>query len=515
MPTIAANTSTTLTIPAGQRLTFLGVGSGVATLGPGPSAGTVYTLGANAETIGPFETARVVYVSANGLLDYAIQAPPFDLYEANGSRSIGQIPGTQAIFGPLGRIDGLVPRTPSRILKRCTDTVGVGVANSGTAATVSIDASSPFGRPAYRVQMPAGNTWHEVTLAGLNIAAFDGHVIWRVWVNDYTTIQQIQTFAGTSGYTRFWQGTYRLNNSNENRWNGEHILRAGPTFAGVTNSFVRGVDTMADCKIRIFPGAAGADLWVDAIFVPAVGRPTHCLTYDDCSVTWITNVLPALADRGLPGTFGINTGSIGTNAALFLSGPQVRQIALAGHQVSPHNVTDTPFNDGTGGTQTAAQYTADFVTSSAALSALVGSGLDTSYHAWVQGRNNVTVHDTMRAAGLRIGRGTDSADGYNFPQISVGNGVFALKNQSVHTLSEAQIDAICDNANRYGLTIAWMIHEVTPNGGIGVETSIARHRYLLQRIASDRDNGIAAVRTMGELGRELYSERLVTANLLP
>jgi hypothetical protein len=181
-------------------------------------------------------------------------------------------------------------------------------------------------------------------------------------------------------------------------------------------------------------------------------------------------------------------------------------------------VLNNSVQDGTGGDIILSAYTAEFVTASATLAGLVP--VDGTFHPWVKGRNNQAAHDAMRGLaalhcpGLRIGRGTDSADGYNFPHAGLGNGVLAMKCQSVHTLTEAQMDAVCDLANTFGATIVWMLHEVTQNGGAGVETSIARHEYLLNRIARDRDVGFAAVRTMGELGRELYAERLVAASLL-
>jgi hypothetical protein len=231
--------------------------------------------------------------------------------------------------------DRAAGRAKNRILKRFTDTVGVTAANSGTPATVSIDASSPFGRAAYKVALPAGNTYSEVQLAGFNIASFDAHVIWSVWIEDYTAVTQIQAFAGTSGYSRFYQQTHNVSNSNLNRLNGEHRIVVGPLAAGVTNTFVGGTDTFADTKLRIFPGAGGANVWVDVAVIPAVGRPTHLITHDDCSVTWVNNALPYLANAGLSATFGINSGDIGGSASLYLSSAQVAAIANAGHQISP------------------------------------------------------------------------------------------------------------------------------------------------------------------------------------
>lgn len=427
------------------------------------------------------------------------------LSEADATATQALVSGA---WNPLLASGGVV----NRVLKRMTDTVGVTAANSGTAATVSIDAASPFGGPAYKIAMPAGNTYHEVQLSSLNIANFDGHVVWSVWVEDYTAITQIQGFAGTSGYSRLYQQTHNVSNSNKNRFNGEHRIVVGALAAGVTNTFVGGNDTLADTKLRIFPGASGANVWVRIAEVPGVGRPTHLITHDDCSVTWISNVLPYLAQNGLKGSFGVNTGDLNGTPSLYLTNTQLQQIAAAGHTISPHNITNTAYADGTGGTQTAAQYTADFVTAAAGLGALIGQSLDTTYHPWVQGRTNQAVMDTMRAAGLRIARGTD--EGYNFPQLGTGGHVLQLKNQALHTLTQQQIAAIVANAKKYGATVCWMVHEVTAAGGVGVETAVANYAYLCSLIGADVASAQAVCRTPSQLARELYSERLVPAALL-
>lgn len=400
----------------------------------------------------------------------------------------------------------------NRTIKRFIDNVNVGASNSGTAATVSIDAASPFGRPAYKIAMPAGNTYHELTLTGLNIAAFDGHIVWRLWIEDYTALAEVRALAGTSGYGRYFEQRNLVSTSNDWRRNGEAIMAVGPQVAATTNSFVSGTDTMSDAKLRIFPGAGGANVWVDAVYVAGVGRPTHIITHDDASVTWINNCLPYLSAAGLTATFGISSGDIGGNPALYLSSAQVLQIANAGHQISPHNVSNTAYNDGVSGTQTAAQYTADFVTAQAALAAIVGNRMDPSYHPWVQGKNNSAVHATMQAAGMRIARSTTV--GYSFPQIGLGNGALALQTQYLHTLTTGQITAICEAAKTYGLTVVWMVHEVTANGGAGVETAAAVYQHLINSVSADVRSGAAMHRTMAQFAREVYSERLVAASLL-
>jgi hypothetical protein len=94
MPTIAANASAQISLAAGSRLRFLPTGDGVAVVGNSSvvSAGTTYDLGPIETTIGPFDGPRVVSVSANRLLDYEVQVPPFGLYLSNGSQVVSQAP---------------------------------------------------------------------------------------------------------------------------------------------------------------------------------------------------------------------------------------------------------------------------------------------------------------------------------------------------------------------------------------------------------------------------------------
>jgi peptidoglycan/xylan/chitin deacetylase (PgdA/CDA1 family) len=100
-------------------------------------------------------------------------------------------------------------------------------------------------------------------------------------------------------------------------------------------------------KLRITTaGANDGVIWIDSAMVPGVGRPTHVITHDDASVTWMANALPVLAANKLRATFGVYTSVIGTNPLLFLSSAQVAEIAAAGHQISSHNVNNYPLDNG-------------------------------------------------------------------------------------------------------------------------------------------------------------------------
>jgi hypothetical protein len=428
-----------------------------------------------------------------------------------------QVASTQALvsgaWNPLLATGGAV----NRPLKKFTDSIGVTVANSGTAATHTVE-TGPWGGLAYKVALGIGNTYTEVQLAGRNIANFNGHVSWRVWVEDYTKFGQLTAYAGVSGYTRLYQNNHILGTSNTNRFNGEQQVICGPTRAVAANTFVGGTDTMADFKLRITSGGTnGGVLWIDSATVPGVGRPTHVITHDDSSVTWIANALPYLASAGLTATFGVYTSALNTAPTINLTNDQLAQIAAAGHQISSHNVNNYPLDNGIivdANKQTAATYTADFVSASAVLSAIVGQKFDSTYHPWVQGSHSQAAFDTMRAAGVAIARGVDNGGGYNFPQVGLGHGVLALKTQSLHTMTQPQILAAVEATKTYGLTTFWMVHEITEAGGVGVETSIANYAYLCSLIGADVSAGRAVHRTAAQLGREVYAERLVPAALL-
>jgi len=473
--------------------------------------GHVGSFTTSADLISKFPPAEYMGCSAN-----VGTTAPYIKYWCDGQTWAGvNASAIQALVSVDGNLATAGGRARNRVLKRMLDTVGVAAANSGTAATVTLEANSPWGTgiPAYKVVMPAGNNWNEVQLTGVtNIPNFDGHVAWRIWIEDYTAVGQVTVYAGTSGYGKLSQQNHSVNASNTNRYNGEHIAVAGALRAAQAATFVHGTDTLADTKLRITPGAGGATVWVRDVVIPGVGRPTHVITHDDASVTWMTACLPVLAANGLTATFGVNTGQLGTSAALYLSNAQVAEIAAAGHQVSCHNVDNIAHADGTGGTQDAATYTAAFVTASNVLTGIIGGALDTTYHPWVQGRNTQALHDAMRTRGVRIARGTD--DGYDIPQIGLGNNVLSLKTRTGPTATPTQIDAMADAVVKYGVLCVWMVHEVTPNGGAGVETPAASYAYLVNRIGSDVRAGRAVHRTMAQLGRELYAERLVTPALL-
>lgn len=90
MPTISANASSQITIPAGQRLRFFIGGAGAGQLAAVNGSDGQFTLGASEQMIGPFPSDRVFRVSATSTLTYQLQAPPFDAFLSNGNQVLSQ-----------------------------------------------------------------------------------------------------------------------------------------------------------------------------------------------------------------------------------------------------------------------------------------------------------------------------------------------------------------------------------------------------------------------------------------
>jgi hypothetical protein len=392
-------------------------------------------------------------------------------------------------------------KRPRLILKRMTDEVGVTYANSGTPAVVTVDAASPFGGTAIKLAIPTGNTWTEIQYAGNSLANFNDHVVWRVWIENAAHVSQIQTYAGTSGYGRLYQRTYTVSSSNINQFNGEHFIAAGPMFAAAANTFLTGVDTLADTKLRIFYGGGGAtvNVWVERLVVHGNAEPRIVFTFDDCAVSHYTRAYPKLAQYGLKGAFGINSGDINGSASLYLSSSQIQEMANAGQEIYGHNVSNTNYP-----TQNAATYTAAFRTGLNALLAITPK-VSSLYHPWVQGGNGIDVHATMRAQGAQILRGiNNNTDGaHNLFGDGVGNRNVVVRANQTDNRTFASLQTDVDNCILYGSTMFFMTHElVTTTPLAGVETSLDVFNSLVEYVAGKRGQvQVCAVSDLYDLWR--------------
>jgi len=86
MASVAANSSSSIQLPAGRSVTFNAGGDGQCLLSAGPGSGVgPYLLGLSPVTIGPFDYARTLYVSCGGSVSYTISDPPGGLVAMENS----------------------------------------------------------------------------------------------------------------------------------------------------------------------------------------------------------------------------------------------------------------------------------------------------------------------------------------------------------------------------------------------------------------------------------------------
>lgn len=396
------------------------------------------------------------------------------------------------------------------IIKRFSDQVGVAYANSGTAATVTVDSASPFGRPALKVALASGTTWAEVQLNGLGLASFDDHIVWRVWVEDYTAINQINVLAGTSGYGRYSQQNYLFATSATHRFNGEIPLTVGPLRQAAIATFVHGTDTLADSKIRITGAGVSANVWVDAVVIPARGTGVVLLTYDDGFRSWADYVAPDLLRNGLLGSFAFQQNIIGTNDTLYLNGADIQALSAAGHEISPHQVANTRFNDGTSGTQTVSQYQTDYRTCIAALRGIVGGAASCDYHPYVQGGHTQSLIDALRAEGLRAARCIDNLT-HNFHSAGLGRFIYSMRTGYLDSTTpdvSTHVAAV-DAAIKYGTTAVFMGHDFGLNAPSASYWTASRHAEFADYIGGKVRAGQVLNTTVGRYAAAVYQAGLV------
>lgn len=420
-----------------------------------------------------------------------------DLVARGDARLIG--PNSSSV--PTARREWVPPK--SRVVKRGTSLTRAVTANSGTAATVTVDASSPFGRSAFKVAIPSGNTWAELGYNDLNVPSFDGHVAYRIWVEDYTKISDIKLYVGNSGYALNSLYTETVSTSNAFLFNGERVLYVGPQRINSGGTFVFGSTTLANTKIRITPVAAAAtNVWIEAIELPDPSPAMFALTIDDASVTWMTQLRPLLQRYGIKATFNVNTNDVGTNNALYVTSAHLLQLANEGHQITCHNVNNlkyiaSPYS----GDQTASQYMADYTT---ARKTLEGYGLPATgfmYHSYVQGGCDGALMTELESEGVRCARLAAVPKLIQYGA-GIGREIMTLRTYEMGTnYPMADVVAGVDDLAQYGGLMLAMGHEFLASGTpTGVQCLTSDVETILRKVV---DYGIDSV-TMREAYERLY-----------
>lgn len=406
-------------------------------------------------------------------------------------KGLPQTSGAPAGYGDLASaVNFAYPYTKPEILRRFTDTTGVTITKSGgNTSTTAIDQSSPFGGAALKVDLVVAGAGSniEIGLSGLNIANFDGNIVYKVWIDDYTKVGQVFCYAGTTNYTRFYQQTYNLTSSGQ-LYNGARLFSVGELHKAQSGTFVAGTDTLDATRIRFQNTTAATTVWVQACLMPRKNRGIICLSYDDGFEIWKTRVIPKLNQYGFKAGLAIEQSR--TNTPNNLTSNDLLEFAQQGHLLVPHQVTNTRFddqNDSTG--QALAPYMDDFTISLNSLRGWTTGVGSSQYNAYVQGRFNQSLIDAMTGRGLRCGRSVVRS--YDHYSCGMGAELFGMKTAYLDPvdLSVDNVKSKVDLVSKYGCLMFIMGHNFSTDGSSGpslwpIEFHDEVIDYVAQKVAS-------------------------------
>jgi hypothetical protein len=249
-------------------------------------------------------------------------------------------------------------------------------------------------------------------------------------------------------------------------YNGNRMFSVGELHKAAVSTFVAGIDTLTDAKIRFNAPSANTTVWIQQVVMPRKNKAIVMFTYDDGFIEWKTRVIPKLNQYGFKGAFAIQQDLV--NTANRLTSADLLAFAAQGHLLVPHQVSNTRFddlNDATGQNLTA--YMADYTTSINSLRGWTETAGSSGYFAYVQGRYNEALINAIKGRGLRCGRGV--LNSYDHYSCGMGAELFALKTAYMDQVSptvQSLKDRI-DGAVKYGTLLTLMGHEFSLTGVSG------------------------------------------------
>ena len=389
--------------------------------------------------------------------------------------------GLQGIISPRGDVSKFILPPQTNWLRRGADLTTWTLGNSGTAATAVVDASSPFGVPAIRVDIPNGNTYAQLTATGLSVPGYNaaaGNLTWVVYVERPDYLTQVQSLIGTSGFASVDTLTWNLSNSDKHNHAGVHVVGHYKTLAY----------DVTDVRLRIFgggvPAGQTARIWLLGVYIAEPKKPFVLMTYDDADISFITKLHPQLAARGLKAQFGINWADVGTNHSLFVDTADLEAMYSYGHDFGSHCLTNTNVT-----VQGTAAYLADFDTCLAQLKSR-GWTRGNDYHPFVQGKHNADLVAGLRARGVRFQRNATTTDLLPVGYTALADTVMMPIGMSLtDTTSLATAKAKIDEAITYGQDVVVMGH-VLAAAAAPVTWAETDHAALLDYCLLKRAQGL-------------------------
>lgn len=157
--------------------------------------------------------------------------------------------------------------------------------------------------------------------------------------------------------------------------------------------------------------------YIGGVSVVPARRPTVVLTFDDGYDEWLTYLVPALRERGLPASFGIDGATVGTTGALTLA----QLVELASDplfELTNHGWNNTAYSPGVN----LSTYLTNLDRCDAVLRSVSAPEAGRRLHAYVQGTHDGTLITEMIARGYTSMREVGAEDRPCRPLLAYYNG---------------------------------------------------------------------------------------------
>lgn len=504
MTTLAAGTSTTISLAVGQSLFFSPGGSGLAVLSGGQKAGEPYKIGPSPVEIGPFSQVQAVSVSAVAPVGYFIlpidaanDLPAWPVtVDAAGNVSDPRI---QAAVSGGGTLYGNVQNFLPMVLSAWDD-------STGTGATFAIDNAVLFdGKPTMRVTIPAGQTacrfgtldataimpynWDKSRFA---VAIMCSNI--AVMASPALYIADKATGYGNNVLT--W-GQLPVSQSQDTRNNEWLVYQPEKDTTNSVGWTTTGTYTAAATKmLRMNLSLTGAQATDTTFWVGCFGvmqsrpKPTLIPIYDDGRESIYTHVYPLFKALRMPLSIAVVSSIIGTPT--YMTWAQLREIAndpsglfeVVIHSRSHINRT----------TMGNAAYVQDVIGCRADLIAQGFTGDGLNHHAFVESDWSSAAIDGLRAAGFRNTR----TAGFAFERVFedglyrsgdkkrwLMNALTTLGNGTTATASIVEVDAW----RAFGGYVTINGHDFKATSTDAYTFAFKEHAQLMGYVASLRDAG--------------------------
>lgn len=281
--------------------------------------------------------------------------------------------------------------------------------SGGTSGTIAIDNSVKFGgRPTTRVDFTgtASGTAFEigvptaaVQLQGASRGLLSGYV--AIAVKATVPVSAAKLYVGDGSFSNYYEISIANNALSGivdigDNW---RLLIADTTIEGVvTLQGTPDLNGAKRMKVTCFcdSNPTAGSVWLGYAGAIPKPKPTVVLTCDDGYSEWESYLFPAMAERGIPGSFSVDAGYIGQ--AGFMSESQFVD-ALVSHgdiiEFVNHGANNVAYSVGT-----AAQYKQNILTCDALLAEWGVSSESRNLHTYVQGQFDQDLIDWLMANGF-------------------------------------------------------------------------------------------------------------------